>query len=238
MADPTTMRRGSASTVMVVIAAVVGLLLVALGSTSPRPSIVEMQRGPTASVPVLPPPTASEILPSVEGLPPMPEVAPISLPTWLPDLLRAVVIIVIIAAVIWLIHRISQAMTKADFKQAKEATEGVELAEINEEEIADAVDQTVASLRRGIAVEGAIIECWRRLEEVAADTGIARRPAQTSQEFTVEVLGNSTVDAAAIENLAELYRQAMFSTHELTDDDRERAIDALEAVSAQLRVGR
>ncbi|MEO7587251.1 MAG: DUF4129 domain-containing protein, partial [Arachnia sp.] len=53
-------------------------------------------------------------------------------------------------------------------------------------------------------------------------------------EFTVAVLGHAVVDAAALDDLAELYRQALFSTHHLTDAHRDRALAALESLSAQL----
>ena len=228
----TTLRRGA--TLLAV--AVALLVLVALGAASPRPAVVEIipRPLPTASV-------APESLPSINPLPtqspifPLPEGEPLRLPDWADDVVRILVTAAVVGLIALFLYRLAGELVLTERRQAGEPGDGgADIPEIDDEELAEAVEATVESLRRGIAVDGAIIACWRRLERVAASSGIPRKPAQTSHEFTVEVLGHAVVDAAALEDLAELYRQAMFSTYQLTDAHRHRAIADLEALSAQL----
>ena len=228
-------RRGG-SLLLVVAVALVVLLLVALGAASPRPAAVEIipRPLPTATPSPAPLPTF-DVLSSQSPLLPMPEAEPLVLPEWADDVVRILAVAAVLALVGAFLYRLSRELIRTERRHAAPPTgAAAEIPEIDDEELAETLQETVAELRQGIPVEGAVIECWRRLEQVAVSSGIFRRPAQTAQEFTVEVLSHAVVDAAALDELAELYRQAMFSTHELTDADRDRAIAALEALSAQL----
>ncbi|MFY9915781.1 MAG: hypothetical protein WAK18_14015, partial [Nocardioidaceae bacterium] len=68
------------------------------------------------------------------------------------------------------------------------------------------------SAERGLAAldhgnpSDAIIRCWMMLEEAVIRAGLGRNPALTSEEFTVAVLSRYQVRAAAIAELAGLYR--------------------------------
>ncbi|MFN8024404.1 MAG: DUF4129 domain-containing protein [Acidimicrobiales bacterium] len=100
----------------------------------------------------------------------------------------------------------------------------------------DLVAQT-AALADGEA-RNAIVRCWLLLEDDVAAAGMPRRAAETTVEYTGRVLGAALVDpaaAAAVTELAELYREARFSRHELDDDRRERALTALRSIHAALR---
>ncbi len=98
---------------------------------------------------------------------------------------------------------------------------------------ADAEAQRAALL--GGVPRNAIVECWLRLEALVADAGLDRQPADTSTEFTMRILSRYAVDAAAIAGLADLYREARFSTHEMDESDRTAAIVALDALHESLR---
>ncbi|WP_158600605.1 DUF4129 domain-containing protein [Tessaracoccus antarcticus] len=228
-------RRGG-NLLLVPAVALVVLLLVTLGATSPRPAAVEIipRPAPTEILEPEAPPTVSAA-PSPSPMFPVPEQKPFIVPGWVGDVIRTVAVVVVLALIALLILRLAGVMVRTDRRQAADPSGNQsDIPEIDDEALAATVADTVASLRQGIPVDGAVIECWRRLERVASDSGIVRRPAQTSQEFTVEVLGHAVVDAAALQDLAELYRQALFSTHQLTDVHRDRAIAALEALSDQL----
>ncbi|MEO7587103.1 MAG: DUF4129 domain-containing protein, partial [Arachnia sp.] len=224
MSDPSPLRRGGTPLLVPALALVV-LLLVTLGATSPRPAFVEVlpSPAPTASFEPAPEPSFSTVA-SPSPMFPIPEQKPFTVPEWVGDVLRTVAVVAVLALIAWFALRLAGVMVRTQRRQAA-APDGnqVEIPEIDDEELAGTVADAVASLRQGIPVDGAVIECWRRLERVASDSGIVRRPAQTSQEFTVAVLGHAVVDAAALDDLAELYRQALFSTHHLTDAHRDRA---------------
>lgn len=166
----------------------------------------------------------------------LPEGDPIELPAWLPNLLRGLAMGAVVLAIVWFLVRLWRARVRLRRVTAVAPTgEAVEVVDLDEEQFADTVAETVERLRGGMAVQGAVVECWRRLEALAADTGIRRHLAQTAHEFTLEVLSRTTADPHAISQLADLYRQAMFSTHALTEADREHAVAALEELSGQLR---
>jgi hypothetical protein len=80
----------------------------------------------------------------------------------------------------------------------------------------------------------AIVACWERFEEQAERVGLARRPWETSSEFTLRVLDVVSADAAAVSRLAALYREARFSEHEITEDNRQQALEALDRVRSTI----
>ena len=88
-------------------------------------------------------------------------------------------------------------------------------------------------LREGSPRE-AIIAAWLDLERLVAAAGGPPRPSETSSELVVRVLDDREVPAAALTDLAALFREARFSTHEPTEALRERAAGDLDAVHAAL----
>lgn len=99
--------------------------------------------------------------------------------------------------------------------------------------IAEAVEKVLAEIERG-ETRDAIIACWLRLEEVAAQAGVARRPAETAEELTARVLAAHRVSRPTLERLAELYREARFSAHRMEETARDEARRALERIRAEL----
>ena len=95
-------------------------------------------------------------------------------------------------------------------------------------------DAQRAAVHEGTPRNG-VVAAWSRLEEIAADTGLARLRWETSAEFTARMLVGLEVDAVAARELGTLYRRARFSSHEPTEDDRERARAALTVLHHGLR---
>jgi hypothetical protein len=77
----------------------------------------------------------------------------------------------------------------------------------------------------------AVVSCWLRLEDVAADAGRRRRPAQTPTQFTAGVLERVTDDRDAVAELLGLYHRARFGSRPLPDDAAVRAADALTRIA-------
>ncbi|MDN5767689.1 MAG: DUF4129 domain-containing protein [Humibacillus sp.] len=85
----------------------------------------------------------------------------------------------------------------------------------------------------------AIVAAWLDLEQAAGETGLPRRPAETSTEYTARVIGTWEVDQSRLGDLGGLYREARFSVHPLDEGHRRRAIDDLSVLQADLeRVAR
>jgi hypothetical protein len=102
--------------------------------------------------------------------------------------------------------------------------------------LADAVDAGMGALDDR-PVADAIIACWLSLRDAAVAAGVERRQSDTSEEFVSRVLGSAQVRPAPLGELAQLYREARFSAHAMTEADRAAARAALRAVGADLVAG-
>ena len=95
-----------------------------------------------------------------------------------------------------------------------------------------------ATTQRHVLEQGstrnAIVACWSRFEEQAAEAGVRRRPWETSAEFTLRVLDLVEAEGSAVTQLAELFREARFSEHPLGEPHRAEALAALDAIHAGL----
>ncbi len=105
---------------------------------------------------------------------------------------------------------------------------------IAEQMVADAHEQD-ALLRDG-EPRNAIVAAWSRFEVQGERAGVGRRAAETSSEYAIRILDLASADAGAVNRLAGLFREARFSEHEMTEEHRTEALDALAAVRRSLGV--
>jgi hypothetical protein len=91
------------------------------------------------------------------------------------------------------------------------------------------------ALLEGGSARNAIVACWDRFEEQAGRVGLARRPWETSSEFTLRLLDVVEADGGAVARLERLYHEARFSQHVIDEDGRAAAVEALETIHASLR---
>lgn len=99
--------------------------------------------------------------------------------------------------------------------------------------IESAVDEGLDELAHG-PVTDAIIACWQRLEDAATTAGVAPHRSDTPTDTVVRVLGQGRARPEPLETLADLYREARFSRHEMGEPSRAAARAALEAIRADL----
>ena len=97
---------------------------------------------------------------------------------------------------------------------------------------ADADDQE-ALLREGDP-RNAIVAAWHRFEVQGERAGVARRASETSSEYGLRILDLAEADNGSVNRLAELYREARFSDHPVTEEHRERALAALSDIQRSL----
>jgi len=102
------------------------------------------------------------------------------------------------------------------------------------DEMRDDAAGQMALLRDGSA-RNAIVACWDRFEEQAARARLARRPWETSSEFTLRLLDFVAADDGAVARLERLYHEARFSEHVIDEDRRTAAVEALASIHASLR---
>uniref|UniRef100_UPI002B271A09 DUF4129 domain-containing protein n=1 Tax=Nocardioides sp. TaxID=35761 RepID=UPI002B271A09 len=98
--------------------------------------------------------------------------------------------------------------------------------------LADA-DEQDAALAEGAPRNG-IVEAWLRFEHQAALAGVPREMWETSTEFAVRLLESVRADDRATADLAELFRLARFSDHDLGETERSAAGDALRRIRTTL----
>jgi hypothetical protein len=147
-------------------------------------------------------------------------------------------------AVLYLLGRLLQRLRRAWLARRRrrrpQAPEDVDFevlgpADRVTEEMAEDADQQRALLTTGGESRNAIVECWQRFEQQADRAGVERRPWQTTSEFVLGLLDLVGADPGAVTRLADLYREARFSDHPLTDQHRTAALEALDAIHRSLR---
>lgn len=102
------------------------------------------------------------------------------------------------------------------------------------DELVQSAEARLALLREG-EPRNAIVACWVDLEDSASAAGLPRHRAETSAEYTIRVLHTWDIAPAALGGLAELYREARYSRHPVTEAHRTLAIERLTAVHADLQ---
>ena len=102
------------------------------------------------------------------------------------------------------------------------------------DELVETADARLALLASG-EPRNAIVACWVDLEDSASAAGLPRHPAETAAEYTIRVLHTWDIAPAARGGLAELYREARYSRHPITEEHRALAIARLTTVHQDLQ---
>ncbi|WP_298888855.1 DUF4129 domain-containing protein [uncultured Serinicoccus sp.] len=223
------MRRGTGSTsgvVLAVLAALAGLSLLLWSSSSGRP--------------LLGPPTGTwepEI-----GLPPLPPVAEqtaaTAVPTesrpppqdgWQVDWLLVGALLLVVVVVLLIV--------RALLARDRDGDEPLGMEE--DEQLAALLEASGDDVRYRALAEGdprnAVVACWVALEEAVRRSGLPDNPAETASELTRRVLSRWEVDETSIRTLSEAYREARFSRHPVSEQQREQAVAALDRIHEGLR---
>lgn len=100
--------------------------------------------------------------------------------------------------------------------------------------VEDAEEQD-ALLRDGDA-RNAIVATWHRFEVQGERAGVPRRASETSSEYALRILDLAAADTVPVRRLAELYREARFSDHPITEVHRSEALVVLAAIRRSLGV--
>lgn len=100
-------------------------------------------------------------------------------------------------------------------------------------DLAEAVRGGLEAVDEGPA-RNAIVAAWMRLEVAATSDRLPRHPADTPSEFVGRVLSTYGLEEAPTRRLADLYLEARFSRHQLTEAHRNEARHCLERLLAGL----
>jgi hypothetical protein len=102
------------------------------------------------------------------------------------------------------------------------------------EQVSMTVEHALAGLRRGDR-EQAIIACWLRLQDIVESAGYPPAASQTSSELVARWQQGLPLSRPALTELAELYREARFSSHRMSAESLQRASSALGRLRADVQ---
>jgi Domain of unknown function (DUF4129) len=142
--------------------------------------------------------------------------------------------VVIVAVLAFFLGRFLRRMARAvTVEPLPDPAEWELAAPTARDELSEAVETGLAELASG-PVDDTIVACWIRLEEAVAKAGVEHHPWETPAELATRVLRELEVPEEPTRRLLSLYREARYSRHELHDDARIEAIDALREIRAAL----
>lgn len=144
-----------------------------------------------------------------------------------------------LALALWLMALVTTVLLVARWL-GRQRLEGLERREVaEEEELVALLEATSDEVRYQALSEGdprnAVVACWVALEDAVHRSGLRPDRAETAAELTHRVLGRWEVDAGAITALSDAYREARFSRHPVSEEQRTVAVDALERIHLDLR---
>jgi hypothetical protein len=97
-----------------------------------------------------------------------------------------------------------------------------------------AVRASIAALESERDPRTAILRAYARMEQAFRDVEIFRAADETASEFLARTMRRLPVTAGAAEALTERFEEVRFSTHPITEADREQALDSLHRVEHEL----
>ncbi len=217
----------AATTALVLIAA-------AFATTARRGAVFHSAPGRSEPARTFTPPPARTAPVPLGTAPPRDAATKGSALAWVIDALLAALVVGLVA---WLVvGTVRVIRRRREYQRSRPTAQSVTTAI----EVVDAVRESVAASQSTLDVgtpTNAIIACWVTLEEAVARAGIPPRPSETSAELALRILSEISLDSAALQRLAVLYREARFSDHPLTERHREQARAALAQVAYDLPRG-
>jgi Domain of unknown function (DUF4129) len=157
-------------------------------------------------------------------------------PAWVGAAVEIIVLTALLVALFLLLRVMIRAVVRV-LREVElpepETNDAANWQRVTRAELSEAVTTGVDQIESGTPSD-AIVACWLALERAAADAGVARAPSETPAELTVRVLAACWVSRAALERLADLYREARFSTHGLPESARAEARQALVLLRREL----
>ncbi|MFD6175926.1 MULTISPECIES: DUF4129 domain-containing protein [unclassified Isoptericola] len=240
-APPTRPPRRATRAALAPLAVAILAALVVLGAATATPW--------RARVPdvVLPAPTASDPVRDLRPGDLVPADRPepsYDLITWIVVALSVAGAILLVALVVMLARRVLRALADPEDDDEPDplapgaATAGTP-TELSLPQLQDAVDAALARVDSAATPHDAVVAAWVALEDVAAEHGTTRDPAQTATEFTARLLtvqrhDGRTVPASDVDTLRRLYQRARFTDRPVDDAAVHDARTALSRIARAL----
>lgn len=202
--------------------AAIALVVLASAGGSVRPYSESTASASPRELPTLkpgegtPPPAATP--------PPKLEIKHVEMPAWVQVVWEALFYTVLTLFVLFLLRALFRMLNKVELPTP--GRDDADWERVKVDRLAEAVESGLAAVDSGTATDG-VVACWVALEGAAASAGVGRQDSETPAEFTVRVLGVGGVSEPELLRLAQLYREARYSTHGSSEDARTQARAAL-----------
>ncbi len=92
------------------------------------------------------------------------------------------------------------------------------------------VEEAIYHVKIGKDVRGAILEAYMEMEKLMRARGVEDKKYYTPREFEDFALRTLKISKEPVKILTELFELARYSSHEMSEEHRKRALDALEAI--------
>lgn len=223
------MRRGMTSTVVVTLLLAVGGLLLLVWSSSSGSSLVGAPQGTWGPPPIALPTPEEQAAVTVDPAEAAGEVPYERQYLRFVDSLYLLLVVIVCGSIFIVLRKMLD----------RERREGAHLSAPEQDELTALLEASGAEVRYRALTEGdprnAVVACWVALEDAVYRSGLDHDPSRTASELTGTVLARWEVDPKAIRTLSAAYREARFSRHPVTEEQRRAAVDALEKIHHDLR---
>lgn len=168
--------------------------------------------------------------------------------SWVGLVLQVVVLLVAAVVVGFAVYRLVKALLKLSRLRLARSTGRRRGAAYDDDPVTDDAEEV---LRRKVADEltalsadldtapdprEAVIACYVRMERALADAGSPRHPDETPFELLDRVLTEQRVPEPDVRRLTDLFTEARYSDHPVSDEMRAAARRSVDAVAAALAV--
>lgn len=144
--------------------------------------------------------------------------------------LAVIVVVAVVLAILWSIGRIF-----GWWHRDAVLAPGTPLDAEDDDALSEAVEAASGELRRLTDVRAAIIGCYAVMEATLRGAGVPRLAADSPEELLARAAAAGAIDTPAAAELTQLFREARYSTHPLTEHHRDAAAAALGTIRANLR---
>ncbi|MEW5937461.1 MAG: DUF4129 domain-containing protein [Candidatus Thermoplasmatota archaeon] len=115
----------------------------------------------------------------------------------------------------------------------RERKEEEEIA-IPRDEAAALIQEAVMEIRAGRDLRGTVMRCYTGMVNLFEDRGVQMRKEMTPREFQAVVMIVLGLKEESVKVLTALFEEARYSTHPITEEEKERALESLERVRGAL----
>lgn len=154
--------------------------------------------------------------------------------TWLVELVKWGLIAAAFCFAVVVAVRIVRNFSVDVAEEADDGVAGEDQASVDTRQMALHLRSTLDELTTTSDFSGAVIACWRRLEDLAGESGAVREPWQSTTEFSLEVLRRTPANADDLAELASIYQRACYASTQPGEAERARAVDCLQRLTETL----